>query len=73
MAQYLGSAAFNSGESKSIAAKLLVLITAAHANNATLYFSTSEELNSLSRILPVAEKQKANQWIASKGGTVFLE
>ncbi len=72
-ANLLNTTAFSSIESKAIAQKLPLLISAARNNNSQLYFGTSEELENLSRRLPAAEKQLANNWVSSKGGSVFLE
>lgn len=73
LSQYFKSNVFASSQSKTLAAKLPGLITAVRNQDVELYYGTSDELEAIARQLPASEKQLANNWVAARGGTVFLE
>lgn len=72
-ARFLRSNEFSSQASTNLANGVDQLIAAATATNASLYYEIGGNLEQLVRTLPSGEKQKANTWIQTRGGTSLIE
>lgn len=71
-ATYLRSPEFNSPTAADLAARLDLILAASLTGNASQYYSAGNEAETIASRLPASEKNKANAWIQSKGGTTLI-
>ncbi|MBK6995689.1 MAG: hypothetical protein KA138_09290 [Saprospiraceae bacterium] len=71
-ASFLRSKEFSSLVASDLASKFDQILAASDGNNFGLYESVGIEAETIAINLPPVEKQKANNWILSRGGTTLI-
>lgn len=71
-ATFLRTPEFNSPTATDLAAKFDLILVASLTGNAGLYSSAGNEAETIASRLSSSEKNKANAWIQSKGGTTQI-